>query len=192
MGNTDSSEHSGQHFKDIDFANPDLVGHSFEECTFTKCRFLSSEFTRARFLDCKFEFSELSNSKWANARLRDSFFVGCKMIGIQWVQTEDLSSLSFEDCNLAYSNFTGLKLKKVRFFKCRLNDSDLSQTDLSESDLRESDFLNVRFNQTRLLKADLRGAVNYLINPMENVVKSARFSMPEAQGLLYGLGIRLD
>ncbi|MGK5082194.1 pentapeptide repeat-containing protein [Bdellovibrionota bacterium FG-1] len=67
-----------------------------------------------------------------------------------------------------------------------------SGTDLSECDFQKSDLFNARFQNTTLLKADFRGAHSYLIDPISNKVRGARFSLPEAQGLLVGLGIRIE
>ena len=95
----------------------------------------------------------------------------------------------FEDSNLSYGNFIGLKMKKNIFSNCILNDVDFSQTDLSESDFKGSDLLNTRFHDTTLLKANFQGAKNYQIDPILNKVRGAKFTMPEALGLLNGLGV---
>jgi fluoroquinolone resistance protein len=128
----------------------------------------------------------------SNARFRETSFEQCKQLGVQWIQLADFVNPSFKECNLGYCNFSGLKLKKTTFFKCGLRDADFSQADLSESDLRETDLLNARFHGTTLLKADFRGARAYLIDPVANKVRGARFSLPEAQGLLTGLGIIVE
>lgn len=43
-----------------------------------------------------------------------------------------------------------------------------------------------------LTKADLRQAKNYSIRPDSNKIKKAKFSLPEAMLLLYGLDIELE
>ena len=65
-------------------------------------------------------------------------------------------------------------------------EADLSQADFAGSDLSESLFVN-----TDLSEADLSRARNYLIDPGQNVLKGARFSMPEAMSLLYNMDIIL-
>jgi uncharacterized protein YjbI with pentapeptide repeats len=75
---------------------------------------------------------------------------------------------------LTYSNFSGLKLKKTKFFKCNLREVDFSNAELLESDFKESDFANARFGATDLRKADFRGAINYAIDPGENKVHDHR------------------
>jgi fluoroquinolone resistance protein len=134
----------------------------------------------------------LSNARVRGARFRDVVFRSCKLLGIPWIQADDLINPDFEDCKLDFSNFAALKLKKTRFFRCGLRDVDFSQAELTESDFREADFLNARFSGSNLVKCDFRGSLNYVISPVENKVKGARFSMPEALGLLSGFGIVLD
>ena len=170
----------------------DLKNASFENCIFEKCDFKEAALDYSKFVDCKFISCDLSNVSMRNARMRDCTFDLCKLLGIQWVLLDDVTNPSFKNCILDYGNFTGLKLKKCSCLQSSLRDVDFSQADLSESVFRESDCLNARFEQTTLIKADFRAATNYLINPIENKVKGAKFSMPEAQGLLHGLGVILD
>ena len=108
------------------------------------------------------------------------------------MQLDDSIHLSFSECSLDYANFVGMKLKKTVFSNCSLREADFSQADFSESDFRKSDFFSSRFHGTNLQRADFRGAKSYLIDPTDNSVRGAKFSLPEAQGLLSGLGVILD
>lgn len=182
----------GEKFESQDFSGKDLTAQVFEDCSFAKCSFKGANLSRARFLDCAFTASDLSNSTLTSARLREASFDNCKLLGLQWVSLEALVNPTFKECNLSYGNFIGLSLKKTVFQNCILRETDFSQSDLSESDFQGSDLLNARFKDTVLLKADFRKATNYLIDPTENKVRGARFSLPEAQGLLVGLGIILE
>ena len=40
--------------------------------------------------------------------------------------------------------------------------------------------------------ADFRGALNYVLNPTDNQLEKARFSLPEAMNLLKGCGSVLE
>ena len=55
---------------------------------------------------------------------------------------------------------------------------------MAESNFRDSDFTKAHFDATNLIKSDFRGAINYLIDPIGNKIRGARFSLPEAQGPL--------
>jgi len=47
------------------------------------------------------------------------------------------------------------------------------------------------FGNTNLTEADLSRARNYHIDPGQNVLRQARFSLPEAKSLLYSMDIVL-
>jgi len=187
-----SSENYRQTFTKLVLPNSDFIDFIFEECVFLTCNFSGANFKRARFLGCRFESSDLSNAKLDNTRIRNTEFDKCKLLGLQWTQMEDFTDPVFRECILSFSNFSGMKLKKAQFYQSTLRDVDFSGADLPESNFKDCDLLNARFSATCLLKSDFRGAINYLISPIENKLRGARFSLPEAQGLLYGLGILLD
>lgn len=189
---SNSTEHEDREFSDLNLTQADLSGYSFENCIFSRCNLSGATPAKVRFISCSFIFCDLSNVVLKNARIRDSAFKTSKLIGIQWVQLDDFVNPSFDECNLNYCNFVGLKLKKTKFFKCSLKETDFSQSDLAESSFLESDLCETRFNETNLIKSDFRGAVNYTINPIGNKIRGARFSLPEAQGLLVGLGIIIE
>lgn len=187
-----NSEHDGETFSNRDFSDLDLTGTTFENCKFFRCTLTRAILAKTRFISCKFESCDLSNAILKSSRMRDTEFEGCKLLGIQWTQLDDFINPSFDSCNLNYSNFVGLKLKKTHFFKCSLREADFSQADLTECSFKDSDLSLARFNATTLMKADFRGALNYVIDPILNKVKGAKFSLPEAQGLLVGLGIIIE
>lgn len=187
-----NKENISQTFLEIDFTNLNLAGVLFENCTFTRCLFKETSFAKTHFVDCLFTSSDLSNLDLTEGKMREISFVSCKLFGLQWTQLNKLVNPSFKECKLDYANFLGLKLKKTVFYKCSLREVDFSEADLSECDFRESDFLNARFQNTTLIKSDFRSAINYLIDPVGNKVKGAYFSLPEAQGLLYGLGVIIE
>ena len=75
---------------------------------------------------------------------------------------------------------------------CRAHDADFQEVDLTSADFSQSDFQGTLFNNCNLSKADFRSSRNYQIDPRTNKVKAAKFSLPEAIGLLLGFGIILD
>ena len=185
-------EHLDETFTGDGFRGLTHSGHIFENCVFRGCDLKEARFENARFIDCRFEACDLSNLRPTGARFRQCVFVETKLVGVAWIAAADIIHPEFLDSNLEMANFTGLKLKKSVFTGCNLRDADFSGTDLSDSDLRRSDFAGARFRESNLAKADFRGAVNYLIDPIANRVRGARFSLAEAQGLLAGLGVILE
>jgi uncharacterized protein YjbI with pentapeptide repeats len=61
---------------------------------------------------------------------------------------------------------------------------DFTACDVSQSTFDNCDLQHATFDNTNLEKADLRTAFNYHIDPENNRLKKAKFSLPEVIGLL--------
>jgi fluoroquinolone resistance protein len=77
--------------------------------------------------------------------------------------------------------FSGSKIKESHFTNTCLNSADFSGADLS----------GTIFHNCELSKADFTSAFQYAINPQTNKIKKAKFSLPEAAGLLHGFDITI-
>ena len=179
-------------FEDVDAKGEKLNGRRFENCSFKNCSFSDASFRDVTLIECKFDGCDLSNTQFTGARMRDSTFQDSKLIGINWASASALSGVSFQKCILNLSVFQSLDLRKCAIVDCAAREADFSETNLSEANLRGTDFSGARFSNTKLEKADLRNAVNYAIDPNENRIKKAKFSLPEAMSLLQGLGIEVE
>jgi fluoroquinolone resistance protein len=182
-------EHSSVTFSETVFSGQDLTQFSFEDCIFDRCDFTDAQMMGAQFLDCTFKACNLSNVNLRNGSFRNINFQNCKLLGVQWGDLKSLMQLNFEECNLSYNVFSGVKLKKTRMTQCTLREAEFLNADFSESDFQGSDFLGARFMGTALLKADFRDAKNYSIDPTSNKIRGAKFSVPEVMGLLDAFGI---
>jgi uncharacterized protein YjbI with pentapeptide repeats len=190
--NFSEEDYFEQTFEALDRKGSLVEGKQFENCIFKKCNFSGTDFRRCRFLDCTFEHCDMSNLKVQGASFRSNLFKDCKMVGFNWSHTSSVSHLNFEKCRLDFSVFAGLDLRKSSLLHCVAKEADFSETNLSETDCRGTDFSGARFANSNLTKADFRQAINYSIRPGENKLKKARFSLPEATLLLYGLDIVLE
>lgn len=184
-------------FLDFKFCRSDEVPQSlkdvlFENCSFIGCDLKLVNFSHSRLIDCIFKECDLSNLNFANARIRGTQFSDCKMLGLKWVELDDLTNPSFHSCNLSYGNFTGLKLRKNSFINCLFEEVDFTQADLSECNFSESNFLNARFLNTNIIKSNFSGTIHYQIDPTQNMIRGAKFSLPEAMRLLSSFGIIID
>ncbi|NJW54838.1 pentapeptide repeat-containing protein, partial [Salinimicrobium oceani] len=95
-----------------------------------------------------------------------------------------LLSFSFENCILNYSSFFKLKLKKIIFKGCRLQEVDFSEADLSGASFDQSDLSGAIFYSSRLEKADFSTAEHFSIDPENSLITGAKFSTHNLQGLL--------
>lgn len=158
----------------------------FSEVTFSNCRLIR----------CRFEGCDFSLAQFPGTILTSAHFVKSKLVGVDWAQADWSSpriggGLVFESCNLNHSTFIGLSLPGVRILGCSAKNVDFREADLSGAVFNGTDLSDSLFLNTDLSGADLRQARNYAISPLNNVLKSARFSLPEALSLLYNLEINL-
>ena len=189
---THQQEYCEQAFDALDVRATRVEGKQFDHCIFTSCRFNEAQLIRCRFTDCEFLNCDLSNVKLGGSAFRSVLFDCSKLLGILWSDAAALVPFRAVKCVLDYSSFVSIKLKKCRLENCQVRQADLTQADLTEGFFQGSDFSGSHFMGTNLTKADFRGATHYAISPRDNIVKKARFSLPEAMSLLYGLDIRLD
>ncbi len=115
------------------------------------------------------------------------------MLGLHFEDCDHfLFSANFTDCTLNHSSFYQLKLKQFQFNHCSLIEVDFSGADLTQAVFHQCDVAGATFDQTNLEKADFRTAVNYVINPLTNRIKKARFSNDGLNGLLQQFDILID
>jgi uncharacterized protein YjbI with pentapeptide repeats len=184
------TDYSEQTFEGLDARENSVSEKEFHSCVFIACQF--SEFKNCKFVDCTFRQCDLSNLKVTGSSFRGLKAESCKLIGVNWPAARLVMHFELTECVLNYSNFIGLDLRKSRLQNCVAREVELADTNLSESDCRGTDFKGARFGHTNLSKADFRGALNYAIHPLDNNLKKAKFSLPEATLLLYGLGVEIE
>ena len=188
---------SDQGFDHSRLENKTIISSEFHDCTFTSSIFNEVVFAHCRFVNCLFQDCDLSLLK-----VPGTFFSACKfersrVIGVDWTQADWDSAglqlpISFKRTAIDHSTFIGLSLPAVQIKDCSVKNVDFRETDLSQAILQGSDFSESLFQNTNLTKADLRGAINYHINPEKNILAGARFSLPEAMSLLYAMNIDLE
>lgn len=182
-----------QEYHSENFSKKPLEGQQFSNCTFNNCNFTESLFSGTKFCSCRFNECNFSMVRLEGTRFQDVVFNGCKMVGVEFFKCEKsffivhfknslLHYCNFADLNLKGTVFLGSKLKECYFTNCCLIDANFAETDLSGTNFHNSD----------LSKADFSTATNYDIDPISNKIKKAKFSFPEAIGLLRGFDIRFE
>ena len=181
-------------FVGLNLAGPEPRGRRFEDCRFVDCRFSGTAFRVGSFLQCSFENCDLSNWQVEGLRFVEVSFKASKLVGFHWdsVKPDPLTSVSFEDCALDYSDFSRFRLKDSRLKGCSVREVNFERADMTGVDGRDSDFSGSIFSNTNLTKADFRGARGYAIDARTNRLKGARFSLPDALGLLEVLEIKVE
>lgn len=192
----DKSEYEAQTFEDLDLRAEVLEDITFLDCIFEACQLTEASLKRSTFSGCTFRNCDLSMANVTDAEFTETLFEATLAVGVNWALSSESAylgtDLNFEDCTLKYGVFMGLDLSKRRFVNCNLQEADFSGAKLVETDLKGSDLAGSLFRNCDLTKANFVGAKNYRINVRENKLKGAKFSIPEALGLLSGLEIELS
>jgi fluoroquinolone resistance protein len=192
---TDSS-YTSQVFRKQMLDGFELNSCGFYDCKFLQCSFVESSLIECRFINCTFDTCDLSllhlpRSKFSQVRFTDSKLAGVNWALADWPEAGLGEPLNFFKCVLNHATFIGLKLPGMKIIDCIAVDVDFREADLSGVDFSGTDLSKSLFIHTDLSKADLSKARNYQIDVSQNVLKSTRFSLPEAMSLLYNLDIIL-
>jgi len=180
------SNYTADHtFRGEDFTEDDLPKGEYENCRFEQCSFTGSDLSTVVFTECAFEDCDLSNARFHETALKDVRFKSCKLMGLRFDDCNDfLLAFSFEDCTLDYASFFKVKLKNTTFKNCKLEETEFAAADCTGVVFDNCDLDGAIFDQTNLEKADFRSAVNYRIDPENNRITWARFSVSGLAGLL--------
>lgn len=178
-------EQFDQVIQDVDFSGLSLQGYSFEDCHFINCNFTGARLSgtslgTTTFESCNFSSTDISRAKLSNVR-----FSGCKLMGVNFTNVHTmLFSVSFDACRIQHCIFENLKLTALEAEGNEILETDFTGCNLRKARFGGSDLRGSQFLDNDLKEADFRGASHYSIDPTQNQVKGARFSLPDAVGLL--------
>lgn len=179
-------------FVGLTLTNSEIKHKEFEDCGFEKCIFIECVFDSCRFIDSSFIGCSISANKPYNSQFSNITFKDSKIMGFDWTKTKSIRSLSFERCDISYSNFSFIKIPKLKLIESVAKEVNFNATDLTGSIFTKTDFLQSVFSDTNLTNTDFRKAFNYYIDFKFNTIKGAKFSLPEAASLLKSLDIVLE
>lgn len=176
---------SDQTFSNLDFSNSKLEAKEYDQCVFNSCNFSESNLSEVKFIECEFNDCNLSNANLSKTGFQDVTMKNCKLLGLHFEHCSNFSfEIRFENSQLDYSSFYTMKLKHCSFNDCNLQGADFTEADLNNVTIKACNLLNAIFDNTLLEKADLRSSINYSIDPENNYIRGAKFSLPAAIGLL--------
>ncbi|MDP4277678.1 MAG: pentapeptide repeat-containing protein [Bacteroidota bacterium] len=178
-------------FKQTDFTRTaldnDYEACEFVNCSFSEIRFGKIGFENCRFVQCNFSLCRMDTTTWSDVQ-----FIDCKMTGIDFSRCNPYTlSITFQHSQLQYAIFTALNLQGTTFTECNLQEADFSETNLKGAKFVECDLARTVFSSTNLEKADLSTSFNYIIDPVANRLRQAKFSREGLAGLVASFGIVL-
>ena len=198
MGSTirTQTDYSERVFKDVSQNHDELVSNEFIDCAFLRCSLVEFVFRKCRFVNCVFRECDLSLIQVPDSRFTSTRFENSKVVGVNWTEADwpqpGLGNpIGFLKSAISHSTFMGLNLTDMEIRDCVATDVDFREANLSRVDFTGTDLSGSLFSSTDLSEADLSRARNYQIDPGQNRLRRARFSLPEAMSLLYSLDIVL-
>lgn len=180
-------------FEGNDFSLNPLTKGEYENCIFNNCIFTENNLSEFKFIDCTFYNCNLSLVKLNGTAFRDVKFKECKMLGLHFDTCNEFGLIfSFDTCQLNHSSFYKTKIKKTVFKNSQLEEVDFVETDLTSAVFDNCNLVQAVFDRTMLEKADFRSSCNYSINPENNRIKKAKFSILGISGLLDKYDIEIE
>src|SRR5476651_2770866 len=179
-----------QHIEDETFTKTpatQLTGRNrtYENCKFISCDLSHANLNRVIFIDCVFDGCNLALADATDTGFQNIQFKHCKLSGLNFGKARDfLFEVNFEGCILDNAIFYKKKNKKTLFKDCSMTETDLTEADLTEAKFINCNLNRAFFSRTILKGADLRSSYNYTIDPDDNMIKKAMFSLHGLPGLL--------
>jgi uncharacterized protein YjbI with pentapeptide repeats len=166
---------------------------SYENCKFINCDLSYAHLSGIVFIACRFEGCNLSLVHLSNTGLQAIHFKDCKLSGVDFSKSRDfLFDVNFENCILDNAIFYKKKNKGVKFIGCSMVETDFTEADLTDAQFINCNLNRAFFSRTTLKNADLRTAYNFSIDPDNNNLKKARFSVHGLPGLLAKYDISIE
>lgn len=170
----------------------ELSPGNYENCRFISCDLVNAHLYGFTFVDCLFDTCNLLLADVSGTGLQNIRFKHCKLSGVNFGKADDfLFEVHFEDCILDNAVFYKKKNKKAVFTDCSMIETDFTEADLSDCKFNNCNLKNAFFSRTVLKNADLSSSYNFIIDPDDNVVKKAKFSLHGLPGLLAKYDIRI-
>ncbi len=164
----------------------------YEGETFERLTLINTDLRDKKFVDCIFEGCAISSVK-IDGTLMQVAFKESKLEGINFFTSKQtLMRVSFYKCVIRHCSFAQLKLRETKFSKCRMQNVDFAEADMTGSDFSGSTFEDCVFQHTILTKADFTDAQGYQIDPTRNIIRKAKFNLPDVLGLLSSFDIVIE
>lgn len=193
-------ERVGEEFTGLRLSGQEWSGIVFEDCLFEDCRFQEITLRGCRFTGCHFSRCRLGGLTFDNVQAMGNSLEECVVLGVDWSslvdpRKQDLGFLPFDSlarCTLHHCVFFHLDLRKFSFTGCDLTGSFFEGCRLHAADFSRCLLQSTAFSHNDLTGADFRHATGYSFSVESNRMKDAKFSMPDAMNLLYGLGLQIE
>lgn len=180
-------------FYKVNFSEQKKVREVFENCQFNGCNFSYCDLSHSVFTDCTFDTCNFSLAKLNNTALNNAVFKNCKLTGLDFSKSRDLLfQVNFEKCLLDYSVFAGKRIERAKFADCSVIETDFTNADLTGVLFKNCNLDRSLFRRTNLKETDFTTSYNFSIDPENNKIAKAKFSLEGLPGLLTKYDIHIE
>ncbi len=174
----------------LNLSNLPIPGKEFYRCKIKGCNLTEADLSGCVFEECSFSECNVSNPIIKGSKLVNVDFKDCKIVGLNFYNCDQLLfECSFTTTQLRNCNFSDLKMKRVHFHGCKIDECDFENTFLVEAEFNDSVFRETLFHNCNLERASFFEAKGYNLDPRSNNVKKAVFSVPDVLSLVECFGI---
>lgn len=185
------NEYSDEILENINIDNQIITSIEFDDCTFKNCSFSEATIKFCNFTDCIFDNCNLSLVNIQGSVFNNIKIVNSKAIGINWTMTSKPFEISFTNSDISMSSFYNMDLKSINIITCKAHDIDFAKTNLEKANFKDTDLLGSVFGDTNLKDIDLTTAINYMIDPNNNYIKSTKVKLPQAISFLHYFDLKI-
>lgn len=169
------------------------IGQEFEQCLFKKLDLSRIAFTDTSFINCHFEDCNLTKAELKNTKLYDVSFLNCKLAHVDFGLCNAFGfHVDFQECQLDYTVFLNRKLKKAHFIDCSMKEAHFVKCELTGTEFKQCNLELARFEDNNLTQVDFSSSYNLELDPDDNKVKKARFSLHNLPGLLTKYDLKIS
>jgi fluoroquinolone resistance protein len=166
-------------FVNVSVQNRQFKGHSFEECTFYKCKWANNDLSGSHFTDCNFlqagfsecnmektvlhgvetsysEFNQCSFkfSKWDGGQPEDTKFWACDFDQAK-LADQNWYLVNFDDVEFGSAAINNSHFKDCDFVKCRFRHTTMVSTNFVDCEMKDPDFRNAEFKDARFIETTI-------------------------------------
>jgi uncharacterized protein YjbI with pentapeptide repeats len=190
---TQRETHTNELFRGQDYTRQSLCGHEFDNCTFVECDFSYADLSGCVFSDCVLDGCRMMLTKVTDTVLRRVVFKNSNLCGMDFEAAAEFGfEIAADSSRLDNCSFVRRKMKGTTFRGGELRECYFAGCDLSEAEFDDCLMAGTTFEQCNLSGADLRTAIGYAVNPIDNRVVRARFSEHNLAGLVGSLGVVVE
>jgi uncharacterized protein YjbI with pentapeptide repeats len=165
----------------------------FEQCIFNKLDLSNVVFANANFTNCRFENCHLSKVSLNNTKLDDVTFLGCNLTHVDFSLANTFGlRIAFQECKLDYTLFLNRNLKETHFHECSLKEAHFIKCELTGAIIKTCNLELTKFAENNLTGVDFSTSYNIQMDPDDNKLRKAKFSLYNLPGLLTKHGIVIE